>query len=362
MTMRRSFPTRLAVLFTGAALMLLAAACGDTFDTKDLGATSPPDSYGDTSYVQLQPAWNGFVEPADIHVGYEPFIYVTERGADRVTMLDLAGSVIGSSRPIRRPDAIGQDHRLDLLVCAEFDTTIDGRAVTFGAIYRIDLTDAKHGIASAEIRRVYFDPLNPNRRYTGIAVLADNSYYVTRTGPNNSSPVDPDDAVMLFGANDEPRPRVEWPGLSVDGTGLATITRPTGITTFSRQSSDFVFTQSGAKSLFRAQWITQRTTGDVSQWESYYTPARDGDLDFLRVSLFDRPEDAAVDGGGGIFVIDAGRDSLFQFNNSGFLTQAFGGPAQFSGPEGVAFFDRTLYVADTRNNRILRFVLSTEIR
>jgi hypothetical protein len=360
--MRNTMHSRISILFATSACLLLAVACGDTFDSKQLGATAPPDTYGDTTYVQLQPIWTGFSEPADIHLGFEPFIYVSERGADRVTMLDLSGRVIGSSPPLRRPDAITQDHRLDLLVCAEFDTTIDGRMVTFGALYRIEMVDARHNISTANVRRVYFDPLNPNRRFTGIAVLPDNRYYVTRTGPNNNSPVDPDDAVMLFGTNDEPRPRVEWPGLSVDGTGLATITSPTGITTFPRATTDFVLTQSGSRSLFRTQWITQRTTGDVSQWESYYTPARDGDLDFLRVSLFGRPEDVTVDGAGSIYVIDAEKDSLFQFNNSGFLTQAFGGPAQFSSPEGVAHFDQTLYVADTRNNRILRFVLSTEIR
>ncbi len=353
---------RYAAILPAFVLLLLAAACGDTFDAKDLGTTAPPDTYGDTSYVLKQPIWTGFSEPADVHVGFEPFIYVSERGADRITMLDLSGRIIGSSASIRRPDAISQDHRLDLLVCGEFDTTIDGRMVSFGALYRIDLVEAMHNIAAARVRRIYFDPLNPNRRYTGIAVLPDNSYYVTRTGPSNTSPVDPDEAVMLFDANDGLRPRVEWPGLSVDGTGLTAITQPTGIATFQRPTNDFVFTQSGPKSLFRTQWITQRTTGDVTQWESYYTPARDGDLDFLRVSLFDRPEDVTIDAAGNIYVIDAGRDSLFQFNPSGLITQAFGGIQQFFHPEGVAYFDRTLYIADTGNNRILRFVLSTDLQ
>ncbi len=360
--MSATMPFRYAIVFPAFVALLLFAACGDTFDSKELGATAPPDTYGDTSYVLKQPVWGGFSEPADVHIGFEPFIYVSERGADRITMLDLSGRIIGSSSAIRRPDAITQDHRLDLLVCGDFDTTIDGRQVTFGAIYRIRLVEAMHNIANAQVRRVYFDPLNANRRYTGIAILPDNSYYVTRTGPSNNSPVDPDDAVMLFTDDDELRPRVEWPGLSVDGTGLATITQPTSIATFSRPTNEFVFTQSGPKSLFRTQWITQRTTGDVTQWESYYTPARDGELDFLRVSLFDRPEDVTVDAAGNIYVIDAGRDSLFQFNPSGFITQAFGGRQQFAAPEGVAHFDRTLYIADTENNRILRFVLSTDLQ
>lgn len=352
---------RIIISFLIPAAAIFTAACGDTFDTAELGATGPQESFGDTSYVLQQPIWTGFDEPADIHLGFEPFIYVAERGANRITMMDLSGSVIGSSASILRPTAIAQDHRLDLLICGEFDTTIGGTAATFGAIYRISMVDAGHDIARAAVTRVYFDPLNPDRRFTGIAILPDNTYYVTRTGPNNNSIVDPDDAVMLFGTNDNPRPRVEWPGLSVDGTGLATITRPTSITTFSRPTSDFVFTQRGEKSLFRTQWITQRTSGDVTQWESFYTPARDGELDFLRVSLFDIPEDAQIDDAGNIYVIDAGLDSLFKFNNSGFITQAFGGPDVFSHPEGVSFFDRTLYIADTGNDRILRYVLSTDL-
>lgn len=343
------------------AAMALLAACGDTFDASDLGTTAPPDTYGDTSYVLQQPIWTGLSEPADVHLGFEPFVYVAERGADRITMLDVAGTVIGSSSSILRPTALTQDYRLDLLVCGEFDTTIGGTQATFGAVYRIHMVDAGHSIAGARVERIFFDPLNPDRRFTGITVRGDNSYYVARTGPNNSSLVDPDDAVMLFNSDDELRPRVEWPGLSIDGTGLATMTVPTAISTISPYSTDFLFTQKGDKSLFRAQWITQRTTGDITQWESFYTPARDGEIDFLRVSLFDRPEDITADEAGNIFVIDAGLDSLFRFSASGFITQAFGGREQFSEPEGVAFFDRTLYVADTGNNRILRFVLSTEL-
>jgi len=358
--MIQKYASLLSLTCVITAAMLLAA-CGDTFDTADLGTTPPQDTYGDTSYVLQQPVWTGLNEPADVHLGREPFIYVAERGANQVTMLDLAGTIIGSSGFIKRPTALSQDYRLDLLVCGEFDTTIGGTDATFGALYRIKMVDAGHSIRIAGIKRVYFDPLNPDRRFTGISVLADNRYYVTRTGPNNTSLVDPDDAVMLFSKDDIPRPRVEWPGLTVDGTGLATLTVPTSITTLPRISTDFLFTQKGDKSLFRMQWITQRTSGDVTQWESYYTPARDGDIDFLRVSLFDRPEDVTVDDAGNVYVIDAGLDSLFRFNPSGFITQAFGGAEMFSQPEGVAFFDRTLYIADTGNDRILRFVLSTDL-
>ncbi len=356
-TPRRFFPAFLiAVLLT-----LSVGACGDKFNVDTLGVTRPPDSYGDTSYVLQQPIWGGFSSPSDITVGHEPFLYVAETNANRIAMLDLSGARIGVSRPIPRPIAIAQDYRFNLLICAELDTVINGQAATFGAVYKVDLVAASHDIASAPVTLVYFEPSAPQRRFTGVAVLADNSYYVTRTGPNNASIVDPDDAVMLFSKTGQVASKVQWPVLAVDGTGLTTITSPTGICTLPRKSSDFIFTQKGNKSLFRMQWITQRTTGDVTQWESWYTPSRDGAVDFLRVNLFSEPEGVTADGAGNVYVVDAAKDSVFTFNASGFLTQAFGGPNQFRHPRGLAYFDKTLYIADTGNNRILRFKLSTDL-
>jgi hypothetical protein len=62
-----------------------------------------------------------------------------------------------------------------------------------------------------------------------------------------------------------------------------------------------------------------------------------------------------------MFIVDAQKDSVFVFNSSGDEAQSFGGASMFNGPMGVAFYDRTLYIADTKNNRILRFILSTNI-
>lgn len=342
--------------------LILLDSCGDRFDINDIGKTKPPEKFGDTVYVLQSPVWTGFNQPKDVHVGYEPFVYVADAGNNRIVMFDISGALVGYSQHIKNPVAISQDHRLDLLVCGEFDTTIGGKNVTFGAVYRVKLFDAQHNISKANIYRVYFDPFNASRRYTGIATLADNSYYVARTGPSNSSIVDPDDAIMHFQKDDKLMSRQYWPYLSVDGTGLVTLTQPTGLATFPTSSNDFIFTQQGSKSLFRTQWITYRSSGDASGWESYFSRSRDPDIDFIRVNLFKRPEDVTIDASGNIYVIDAGSDSLFKFNRSGILMKAFGGPAQMKNPEGVAFFDKTLYITDTGNNRILRYVLSTDVR
>jgi sugar lactone lactonase YvrE len=41
--------------------------------------------------------------------------------------------------------------------------------------------------------------------------------------------------------------------------------------------------------------------------------------------------------------------------------ESFGGANVFKNPHSVAYYNKTVYVADTGNNRILRFILSTDI-
>jgi DNA-binding beta-propeller fold protein YncE len=95
---------------------------------------------------------------------------------------------------------------------------------------------------------------------------------------------------------------------------------------------------------------------------------------------FDAPSDLAyaADGTGYVFVTDTGTDSLYVFNPNGVegvapppgagsirpVDVSFGGtgsgPLSFRDPEGVAYFDRVVYVADTGNDRIARFRLNTD--
>ena len=86
----------------------------------------------------------------------------------------------------------------------------------------------------------------------------------------------------------------------------------------------------------------------------------------------------APDQTGYLFVLDAGKDSLFVFNPDGVegvtpppgagstrpgrvsFGGNGGGPLQFRSPQGVAYFERIVYVADTGNNRVSRFRLNTD--
>jgi hypothetical protein len=94
---------------------------------------------------------------------------------------------------------------------------------------------------------------------------------------------------------------------------------------------------------------------------------------------FDGVTDLAIgrDAAGLLFVTDAEKDSLFVFNPNGVegvtlsttgslrpVPVSFGGfgdgPTQFADPQGVAYLGRTVYVADTGNNRISRYRLNTD--
>jgi DNA-binding beta-propeller fold protein YncE len=115
------------------------------------------------------------------------------------------------------------------------------------------------------------------------------------------------------------------------------------------------------------QWLT--TSADIGFVPKLH-PSSDPEqesIDLFRPKKFRQPEDVALDRANNLFVIDAGSDSLFRFNNAGIEDPAvsFGGAGsgekQFRHPMGVAWADKTVYVADTGNNRLVRFRLSTEL-
>ena len=89
---------------------------------------------GDTLYIQTGQPWGGFNNPQAILIGIEPFIYVCDTDNNRIVMINIAGEIQGSLS-IKRPVAISQDYKLNLIVCAEFDTS----NVTYSAVYKIDL-------------------------------------------------------------------------------------------------------------------------------------------------------------------------------------------------------------------------------
>ena len=341
-------------------VLFAAISCNDKFDITQFQTDNPGNIAGDTIYVKLNPEWGGFNHPEDVVIGREPLVYVADTENDQIVMLNLDGQRLGT-RTIKHPVAIAQDYRLNLIVCAQFDTL----GQTFSAVYKIDLFASNHQLETAPIKRLLprSDDLNyPFRKYTGVCAFYDNSFYIARTGPNNSSIYDPDNSILIFnsksnGSGDSLIGRVA--NISPTSGGLVSANQISSLASFNKRNIDIVVTMTGANSFKTQQWNYVITPID-ERYRSAFSPS-DG-VAFSQPNTFSRPEGCTVDATGNIFVADAGKDSVYKFSQFGDKIIGFGGPSVFSEPYAVAYFDRIVYVADRGNNRILRFILSTDIQ
>jgi hypothetical protein len=362
------------ILFCTLVLILFLSACReDKYPLPTQSSESVLVNFSDTLYVRLNPDWTGFNRPGAIIVGNEPLLYVADTDNDRIVMLDIAGRIMGVSQRIKRPVAVTQDKRLQLIVCAEFDTVLSGSTITatFGAVYRLNLPAAGHVIGSAVPRRVFYEPSEPARRYTAAAAMYDNKYYIGRTGPKNDPVmIDRDNAILLFDRDDILISPVTA-NFSPDGTGLLSIHSVTGLATMpTAKSVEFVFSQvrsAEVEPLIKVQWIKLVSQGQTTNYDSKFYPSTSGDVDILTINKFAEPRGVVVDPSGNFYVVDAVKDSLYRFNSSGVERYSFGGRNDpygrtFNQPYGVAYFDKTLYIADRGNNRICRYMLSSDMQ
>ena len=344
-------------------------SCADKFDLNDLGNDDGGGNVtGDTVYVRINPIWEGYNKPQDVMVGREPFIYVADTDNDRIVLLNLDGQILGT-KAIQRPVALAQDYRLNLIVCAQFDTVISGQPQTYSAVYKLDLVSVNHQIELAPVKRILprsQDFAQPLREYTGACVFYDNSYLISRKGPNNSNLIDPDNVVLIFvqkklsdgSYKDSLVGRV--PLLDPTGSGIMSANQISSLTSFNSRNFNINITLIGDNS-FKFQPLEYISSPDFTGYRIALQPLS---RDLMMPGIFSRPEGSALDNSFNIFIADAGSDTVYKFNSFGDKLQTIGGSddQKLSQPSGVAFFNKTVYVADTGNNRILRFILSTELQ
>jgi hypothetical protein len=392
-------------------LALVWFSCVEKLDVNSFPEVPPTDQER-IEYIPMLPEWSGFNSPQDVHVGYDELIYVADTENDRIVMLDLNGTVLGVSQRIEKPVAIAQDRKLDLLVVGRKDTVLGGTPIQLSAVFRLNLVAVGHRIDLAEPVPVILHPtyiLGRSFRqsdstvyFTGIAAMADNQYYITRTGPSNdfiTQAGGPDNNILWFGSNDTLiTPLTAY--LTATGTGKASANGLTSITTYAvppqradvDQRRSFIVSLKGLNS-FRVQgmmyFATEEEAGFIPEpaFEIIDTSAAERFLYFCSIEsgrpggCFVEPEDVTFGADNRyIFAVDAETDSVYQFASNGFegvrppsyssqrknIIVSFGGSGsgtgQFNRPHGVAYYQdyEILLVADTGNNRIVRFRLSTD--
>jgi hypothetical protein len=347
-------------------LFPLFFGCADKFNINQLGETQGlSNNSGDTVYVHVNPDWGGFNNPRAILVGKEPFIYVCDTDNDRIVMLNTAGTVLGTLS-IKKPIAISQDYRLNLIVCAQAEIN----SITYSAVYKIDLFAVDHIIANATkkliLPRAVDIDIHPNVTYSAVTAFYDNSYDVARTGTQNTSIYDPDNAILRFQYVNPDSDVFLATVHDIDAlsSGLITANGINSMMSFNKKNLDFIATYDknvGNATAFKAQWFQHYETQVTEGYRSAFNPS-DG-MKFVQPNRFGAPTGSCIDPSGNIFIADGdpAKDSVFKFSAYGDELQSFGGPSVFKKPSGVAFFDGTLYVLDAGNNMIRRFILSTDI-
>lgn len=400
-----------AILFLNACNFLFGSKDDDSVaDVLKQGAIDPllvPNSVG---YVPVLPIWRGFDQPNDIFIGYDEMVYVADKQG--VHVLDQKGERFRII-PIPNASKVTQDRRMILYVCGTAQRIINGVSYDLAAVYRISNPATISGYQILDTLVHPFNDLSRNTgrfrptsdplvRFSGVAPLADNRFFIARTGPTNDpfGTSAPDNALLLY--NDLGQNTGYANTLNPSASSLRSIIGFSGISSFIgppqalfgvNQTGDFLALQTeqtiaGAKAVpeYKVLWIRETFNPEIG-FEYIENPTMlnfdttKADRFLYSPFRFGKPVDVCVapDETRYIFLVDAEKDSLYQFTFQGFegvnpppssgirkqIIASFGGkgdgPFQFNEPSGVAYFRRTVFVSDKGNNRIIRYRLSTDL-
>lgn len=398
-------------LFTWLLLVISLSSCDVLLGKKnddevrqvlEQGAIDPNLVPNTVGYVPVLPAWKNFINPHDVFVGYDEMVYVVDdRG---IHVLDQKGT-LHRSISLSGATKISQDRRMLTYICAKVPYDVNGITYLLPAVYIMKNLSG----GNPEFIDTLIHPFCDNSRnntnfrgnldeqveFAGVTFLHDNSFYLARRGPTNSltSSARPDNCILSFDASGRNTGYAQ--GLSPVGTSLKSCLSPTGITSFvappqiafgMSQSTDFLVLQGDPTAEYKTLWIKKYEDPDLGIQYTENPGMLNFDTSRTTRFLYDsyrfgKPMDIcfAPDETQYLFIVDAAKDSVFQFTSKGFegvnapatfssnkqIIASFGGsgsgPAQFNHPEGLAYFKRVLYVADTGNGRIVRFKLSTDL-
>ncbi len=383
-------------------ILVTLSSCKDFFGKKtDLSFIEVPNYDNQlVTFIPIQPIITNFIKPIDITAGYDELLYIVDDGTSEIVSMDQAGRIL-SRFYLKGVKKVVQDRKLNLLAIADFDTTINNITYTLSAIYRIQMNPNNYSLNSAQVIkriihpfyfRTSFAAFDAQVKLNGITLLADGSYYVTRTGPNNSITQfgGPNDAVIYFNNKDE----YQYFLVVNTETGVSSdyFKKPFGIVAlaqppqspFISTSQNFYFTSLESNTALKVQLIQATQTEDGTDYSLSTnqilgdTSKADGFL--YTANRFQAPKGLAYAGDGTnyLFVSDSEKDSIYIFTNTGlegvkppagaesakFIKVSFGGtgsaPNQFKQPMGLSFYRKILYICDSGNQRILRFRLTTD--
>ena len=279
--------------------------------------------------------------------------------------MDISGNFI-STRSLGDniyPNKITQDYNFDILVLSDSTTSID----TVTVLHRFKLVNGGGLIGNAR-QITLFSSLYPTpnsnkfRKFTGISMYPDNSYMLTRIGPGDPIGIDPGNAIIKLKGIESITNVDKLSGFQISGNSFYSIENTSGIVVTKNSSSDFIIARNtpDTVSLNKVIWFNYNSSSGA------YDPKFTSPIQDIVNIKFGAPSGVTQDVNSNVYVIDALRNHLYKFNSAGtMLVESFGvfgsGDRQFNAPMGVAHFNKVLYIADTKNDRVVRFKLSTDL-
>lgn len=329
------WPAYIAVL----AILLALSACSDKA-SQPVDLPVPGSIVPDTTYVMVTPAWTeadgiAFNKPSDVKIGYDRYIYIADRDNDRVVKLNLAGEFI-ESYAVRYPTQVTQDRALDLLAISD-SSVILRRSYSEGGDFR------EVFVAPDVYLPPPIDQEVPASMF-GIAAspFPDKNYLISHFYES---------AIFRFNYLDSIK------GTQIPaGTGLGKASQPVCVNTFDF-SGTYIICYTSGNSSFSAQIVNGQTGAPIipdSDSADIYRPTRTGH------------KDISMDRLGNVFVSFRNGSEVWKFSRYGVLQLKFGqdgGPGdRLRGPSGIDVYQNYVYVADTENNRVVRFEISTSVQ
>jgi hypothetical protein len=329
-----SFITVLAILFAALSCSDKASQPGDL--------PVPGSIVPDSTYVMVTPAWTEadgipFNRPSDVKIGYDRYIYIADRDNDRVVKLSLAGEFV-ESYAVRYPTQVAQDRALDLLA-------ISDSSVILRRSYR-EGGDFEEVFVAPNVYMPYpIEKEVPAAMY-GIAAspFPDKTYLISHWHENS---------IFRFDSADQ------FKGTQIPpGAGLGKASQPVCVNTFDF-SGTYVICYTSGNNYYSAQVVNAQSGDPIIP---------DSDSADIYGTTMTGHKDITMDRLGNVFVCFRNKENseVWKFSRYGVLQLKFGqdgGPGdRLSGPSGIDVYQNYVYVADTDNNRIVRFEISTSVQ
>lgn len=351
----------IAVLVLAAAAIGLVNGCGDKLS---LPSDLPDPVYGgvDTNYIVVNPIWTEFngralARPGDVYIGYDQLVYICDTENDRVVKLGIDGTFI-SEYPVVHPVAITQDRGLDLLVvCGDYSrTVIDGNDTT--EVSYGDSVFRKRYLGNQAFERVFeapypydFDRDRPVRAQFWSVEASDieaKTYYVADFWKGQILEFDKNDNLVI--------PRLE------KGIAIGKTRYPLDLCSYRIAGQSYIALAQGAGNLdvqifSLPNWISPYADVDslpplIRFQANRYIDVTVDELSNFYV-LLNEP-DPTLGAYRYFYKFDRRGESLLQFGTFG------SGNKQFNNPQGIDYFEGIIFIADSGNNRVVRYQLATD--